>query len=352
MKKLFYTAILLAFGASAAAQGYDPLISLYKYQPLNINPALTGNMDAKWRMSLAYRDQWQIIHRPYRDFMGSFDINLPINAWNGNIWGFGINVVNDDQGDAKLVNRRYNLSFSLGQYLDPRQEHSLSVGFQGGLGQRAINYDNVYWDNQWAGQGFALYLDPGEPLISDVKSYLDLSTGIQYSYSGDGLVDINGGLSMYHFNTPDVGLFNDTANTELQQRNNVHFEMVHRIRKNSMFATKPSFLYSRQHDRGNLIVGNQFMFLFNEGTRTTGKRSEASMSLGLFGRFGKASTDVIGSMILEIAGFTFGAAYDIPVGTISQVTGAQGAFELMIGYRSGYRRGLFNSYSRFKKGKL
>lgn len=352
MKKLLYTALFLAIGAGVTGQGYDPLVSLYQYQPLNINPAFTGNMSAKWRANLVYRDQMAAVHRPYRDILGSVDINLPINAWGGNIWGIGFNVVNDDQGDALLLNRRYNLNFSIGQYLDPRQEHSISVGFQGGLGQRSIDYGNTYWDNQWVGQGFARYLDPNEPLLSDVKSYFDLSTGLQYSYTSDGLVDISTGVSMYHFNNPDVSLYIDTAETVLQRRHNVHFELVHRIRDNSMFATRPSFLYSRQHDRGNLLIGNQFQFLFKEGTRTTGKRSEASMSLGVFGRFGRKATDVVGSLVFELAGFTFGAGYDIPLGSVNNVTGAQGAVEFMIGYRSGYRRGLFNNYSRFKKGKL
>lgn len=353
MKRSIFILIgCVMLGSVSNAQGYDPMLTMYHYQPLNINPAYTGNMDSKWRMHAVYREQGYIVSRPYRAFQSSFDMNLPINAWGGNIWGAGISVVNDDQGDAYLVNRRINLNFALGQYLDPRQEHSISVGFQGGLGTRAIDYGDTYWDVQWVGEGFQRDAPSGEPLITDVNTYMDLSTGVQYTYMTDGLVDMSGGISMYHINTPDNSLYFDTAGFDLKRRWNVHYEFEHRIRNGSMFATKPSVLYSRQHNRANLMIGNQFKFLFTEGTRSTGKRNESSMTLGLYGRFGKQVYDALGTITFEFAGFTFGAGYDIPLGSFNSVNGFEGAFEFMLGYRAGYRRGLYNKYSPHRKGKL
>lgn len=347
--------ILLGFvmlGSVSKGQGYDPMITMYRYQLLNINPAYAGNTNSKWQMNAVYREQGYVVSRPYRVFQGSFDMNLPLNVWGGNIWGFGINVVNDDQGDSYLVNRRVNLDLAVGQYLDPREEHSLSVGIQGGLGMRAIDYTDTYWDVQWVGEGFERDAPTGEPLISDVKSYFDVSTGIQYSYMTDGLMDMTGGISLYHINTPDNSLYLDTAGFELKRRFNAHYSMEHRIRNGSMFAMKPSVLYSRQHNRGSLMIGNQFKFLFSEGTRSTGRRNESSMSFGLFGRFGKGVYDALGTIAFEFAGFTFGAGYDVPLGSFNSVNGFEGAFEFMLGYRAGYRRGLYNKYSPHRKGKL
>jgi len=362
MKRILTAILLLTacslFEAHAQQYGglYDPMLTMYSFQSQNINPALIGNENHKWKMSAIYREQTYTVHEPFRTASASFDMNLPINAWNGNIWGFGLSFLNDMQGDAFIRNTGIMGSFSLGQFLDPRMQHSISVGFQGGLANRAIDYSEAYWNSQWVGEGFDTKVETGEPLITDVRNYFDMSTGVQYSYFSGELIEFTGGLGVYHVNRPDVSLYIDTANTKLSRRGTVHLDFVHRIRDNSMFALRPSVLYSRQAQRGNLRAGTQFQFLFNEGTRTTGKRSESSISFGLFGRVALPETgsvfDVLGTLSMEFAGFSFGAGYDVPLGSFSTINGYEGAFEFMMSYRAGYRRGLYNKYSPKKKGRL
>ena len=362
MKRIFISTVavvsFLASNVMAQQEGglYDPMLTMYQFQPLSINPAYTGNSDSKWRIATVYREQAYVPHRPFRTTSGSFDMNAPINAWSGNIWGFGLSVVNDDQGDALLRDTKVLGNFSIGQYLDPRLQHSISIGFQGGVASRGIDYSEAYWDRQWVGEGFDPKVATGEPLLPDVRNYFDLSTGAQYTYYSGDLMELYTGVSVYHVNRPDVSLYGDTANTNLSRRINVHADFVHRLRPNSMFAIKPSFLYSRQARRANLRVGTAFQFLFNEGTRTTGKRSESSISMGLYGRMATPPMgsvfDVMGMLSMEFAGFNFGAGYDVPLGSFNTVNGYEGAFEFMLSYRAGYRRGLFSKYSPKKKGRL
>jgi type IX secretion system PorP/SprF family membrane protein len=362
MKRILTAIILLTACSLTAVQAqqyggiYDPMLTMYSFQPQNINPALVGNQNHKWKMTAIYREQSYIPHEPFRTTSASFDMNAPINAWSGNIWGFGISGLDDRQGDAFLRTTNVLGSFSIGQYLDPRLTHSISIGFQGGIASRAIDYTEAYWDRQWVGEGFDTEVDAGEPLLGDVRNYFDLSTGVQYSYFSGDLVEFTGGVGVFHVTRPDVSLYGDTANTKLSRRATVHLDFVHRIRDNSMFALRPSVLYSRQAQRGNFRAGTDFQFLFNEGTRTTGKRSESSISFGLFGRvaFPGMGTvyDVLGTISMEFAGFSVGAGYDIPVGTYNTINGYEGAFEFMLSYRAGFRRGLYNKYSPRKKGKL
>ncbi|MEZ4721194.1 MAG: PorP/SprF family type IX secretion system membrane protein [Flavobacteriales bacterium] len=359
---LLYVASLAISATTMAQNGggvYDPVISMYGTQPLYLNPALCGNMDSKWRATLNYREHGYTVHRPYRTAAGAFDIQLPINAWNGNIWGFGLNFLSDDQGDVRFFDRRINGSFSLGQYLDPRQMHSISVGFQGGLGWRGISYGDVYWDNQWVGQGFDLQIDPNESLDENVKGYFDLSTGLQYTYYSGKLTEFTGGVSMYHVNRPDVSLLNDTSGTSLQRRYNIHAELTQRIREGNNWAIKPNFLYSRQVQRSLITGGTKFQFLFSEGTKTTGKLSESSVTFGGFIRGSKPDTisgtslTFIATVQMEFAGFSFGGGYDVPIlGTYLGLNGFEGGFEFMISYRAGHNRGLYNKYSPHRKGRL
>lgn len=362
MKRILTAIILLTACSLTDVQAqqygglYDPMLTMYSFQPQNINPALVGNQNHKWKMTAIYREQSYIPHEPFRTTSASFDMNAPINAWSGNIWGFGLSGLDDRQGDAFIRNTNILGSFSIGQYLDPQLKHSMSIGFQGGIANRAIDYGEAYWNRQWVGEGFDTEVETGEPLLTDVRNYFDLSTGVQYSYYSGDLIEFTGGVGVFHVTRPDVSLYGDTANTKLSRRATVHLDFVHRIRDNSMFALRPSVLYSRQAQRANLRAGTDFQFLFNEGTRTTGKRSESSISFGLFGRvaFPEMGTvyDVLGTISMDFAGFSFGAGYDIPVGTYNMINGYEGAFEFMLSYRAGYRRGLYNRYSPRKKGKL
>lgn len=348
MKKILYIVSILLFAQSSFAQGIDPQFSGYYAQPLQMNPALTGNMESKWRVTASFREQDYVISQPYISGAGSFDINLPINAWSGNIWGLGINYVYDDQGDARIRNHRMNVSASVGQYLDPREEHSISVGFMGGIGSRSINYDNVYWDSQWFGTGFALFIDPGETLPAEARSYIDLNTGVQYRYQGE-ITQANVGYAMFHANTPDNSLYIDTNGFQLERRHTVHGMLESRFTDNNMFALRPSFMFTRQGKINNLIFGSDFVFYFNEPTRTTGKRRQYSMSLGVHHRLLK---DVVGSISFNLAGFYLGTLYDISVSPLSELNGYQGAYEVFVGYRAGFRSGSNSRYMPHRKGKL
>lgn len=348
MKKIIIIAIAIFIAGPSISQGIDPQFSSYYMQPLQVNPALTGVMESKWRMTTTFREQDYVIAQPFISGMGSFDINLPINAWAGNIWGFGINYIYDDQGDARIRNNRINLSASVGQYLDPREEHSISVGFMGGIGTRSINYDNVYWESQWIGTGFATFIGSGETLPAEARGYFDLSTGAQYSYRGE-ITNLNIGYGMFHANRPDNSLYIDTNEFRLERRHTVHGMLESRFTEDNMFALRPSFMFTRQGKINNLIFGSDFVFFFNEPTRTTGKRKEYSMSLGLHHRWMK---DVVGSIAFNLAGFYMGSLYDISVSRLSELNGYQGAYEIFIGYRAGFRSGSNSRYAPFKKGKL
>jgi type IX secretion system PorP/SprF family membrane protein len=359
MKKLIIlTLILISIGFETSAQGIDPQLSLFNDQPTYMNPALVGNFDYKWRVNTSYRDQYSSISTPYRTIATSFDINLPINAWAGNIWGFGLSVFQDAQSDVAYTSTNFNASFSIGQYLDPRENHSLSVGFLGGYGQRAIDYSNLnYWDSQWVGTGFQLGRPTGEPFNNDVRGYADLSTGLQYTYNGEGLVDVRAGLAMQHFNRPEIGLYRDGQGFQMDRQFGIHADMEYRFNRDSRFYIRPSAYYTIQGEINNMIIGNDFVFMFNEPTRTTGKRKEYSMTLGVFHRAGfalkePAAKDAIATIKLNLAGFTFGSAYDFNIGSNSSLTGYQGALEVFVSYKAGFKKGSVNGYQRFKTGKL
>ncbi|MDP4764145.1 MAG: hypothetical protein NWR97_10820, partial [Salibacteraceae bacterium] len=136
----------------------------------------------------------------------------------------------------------------------------------------------------------------------------------------------------------------------------LHTDFEYRFNRDSRFYIRPSGYATIQGQITNAIVGNDFVFMFNEPTRTTGKRKEYSMTLGVFHRLGLqkngTSKDAIATIKLNLAGFTFGTAYDASIGSQRVLTNYQGALEVFVCYKAGFQKGSVNGYQKFKTGRL
>ena len=88
MKKqlvLFYSVLLLITGALKAQ---DFHLSMYDAAPMFLNPALTGVVDANFRVHAQYRNQWRsVAFKPYNTALISLD--APVGKW-----GFGGQIMN------------------------------------------------------------------------------------------------------------------------------------------------------------------------------------------------------------------------------------------------------------------
>jgi len=56
MSRFLHIALILFVAWKLSAQ--DPHFSQYYFTPLEVNPALTGIFEGKYRASMSYRDQW------------------------------------------------------------------------------------------------------------------------------------------------------------------------------------------------------------------------------------------------------------------------------------------------------
>ena len=81
IKKLYVVPAVVCIAAVSQAQ--DPGFSQFFSSPLNVNPALTADINGKWRVITNYRNQWIGPADPYTTGTISFDSkifqNLPGN---------------------------------------------------------------------------------------------------------------------------------------------------------------------------------------------------------------------------------------------------------------------------------
>src|SRR5215203_6859937 len=100
MKKNQNIVLIILLTISSCCYGQDPSFSQFFSSPLNINPALTANINADWRLISNLRDQWHGPASPYLTGSVSYDRkifqNKVLNVEEGNVMGIGGMVMFDD----------------------------------------------------------------------------------------------------------------------------------------------------------------------------------------------------------------------------------------------------------------
>src|SRR3982750_1309923 len=114
-KAAFFTLILLC----NYCYGQDPSFSQFFSSPLNINPALTANINSDWRLISNLRDQWIGPAAPYMTGSISYDRKIMQDkvpgVEEGNVMGIGGMLMLDRAmgGVAKSVWGSLDLSYQI-----------------------------------------------------------------------------------------------------------------------------------------------------------------------------------------------------------------------------------------------
>ena len=209
LKILLYVSLLIVEQVSAQ----DPSFSQFFSSPLNINPALTANINADWRAIANFRDQWIGPASPYVTGTISYDQKMfqkkiP-NVEEGNIFGMGGMLMFDKAmgGVVKSTYASMDLSYRV-KLTNGDKRHILGAGFGTIYGHRRIDFNGIDFEEQFTGYGFNTNLPTGESSLSSMKPYFSVSTGLLYSYTTEkSNLDI--GASAFHVNKPKQTFLKD-----------------------------------------------------------------------------------------------------------------------------------------------
>src|SRR6188474_1560310 len=94
MKKLKQFVVYVFVMIAIQSKAQDPNFSQFFSSPLNINPALTANINADWRAIANFRNQWIGPASPYITGTISYDTKMfqkkfPGQENDGNVFGLG-----------------------------------------------------------------------------------------------------------------------------------------------------------------------------------------------------------------------------------------------------------------------
>ena len=331
---LFPLAVMSSFCAGAQ----DARFSNWAATPQLVNPALTGLMNGEYRVTANFRDLYssRLGAEGFRSVAAGVEMRRP--AGNGNFYGLGLQVQQDQGGTSEFRRSQALLSGSYQQGLGSLGRrgagHFIVGGAQVGVGTRGIDINKLVFSNQYFVDVTTrdAYLDTnlptGELFGGSNSLYVDASAGVGYFANFGDRKGFYVGGAVYHLNAPDVSPTGG-APDRLDQRYTFHAGGELPVGGGSM-SLLPSARVLTQGPGFDALVGSSLRYT-ERGWR------EVALRAGLYAQVnneleGAGLHAMIVSIGLETERLRFGAAYDIATDEIGTITNSRGGWELSVIY--------------------
>ena len=306
--------LMMVMAANAGAQ--DIHFSQFSSSPSTLNPASTGVYEGQFRFVYNFKDQWKSIAFPYRTNSFSFDMPFAREFISKGAMAAGISVLADKAGDLKVGTTLINLSYSANKYLN--RENNVSLGLQGGFGQRVMKGDDAeqQWDERYDPNSADGY-NPNIPVSGNGVqnfSYGDFSAGLLWSYKNDNNFRAHAGAAFFHLNQPNQTSLGGGEKEKLPAKIAIHGGASIPIKDNAL-AVIPQLLILSQGPQFEGNVGALVKIRLQEPSRYTGEITETAVYIGGWYRFSDA---FILNARLDWKNFAVGMSYDINISKINQ----------------------------------
>jgi len=331
IKKLV-VAILSGMWVMATASGQDPSFSQFFSSPLNINPALTANIDGKWRFISNLRDQWVGPASPYATGTVSFDTRiLEDKIRETSTFGVGGMMMYDKAMQGALKSSSVSLNTSINITLsEDNATQRLGIGIGGIFGSKRVDFSKLDFGEQFTGYGFDTNLPTAEVALSNMKPYLSTSIGILYSITTDNS-NLDLGAAAFHLNRPKQSVLDD-PNQYLAARYVAHANFDTYL--NDLVVLNANSIYQRQETTEYFSVGGGLGYFL------TGDPEDVVLNLGLWYWLKNAIIPYVG---VKYQNIQFGLSYDITVSKLSRAAEKPKSFELSVIIRSKKPKGFIRS---------
>ena len=311
--------IMLGWFLSNSLMAQDIHFSQYMNSPLNLNPALSGFHDSKFRFILNHRNQWSSVTVPYKTYSAAADMQIWKRKRQSDMFGLGVLFNNDQAGDSRYGTTQGALSLSYVKALNRTNRNLLAFGAQLFYSQRSIDYSQLYFPSQWNGNSYDPNLQTGENFTVNSFSYLDVSAGIHWFSIINNKLRFNTGLSVWHINQPAQSLMNDNS-IKLDIKYLLYTEVqINLDRTNILF---PSIYYAHQGPYNEITLGMRYKHIVHHN-----KQNYTAMNIGLFARNSDAIILQVG---LDYKKFSVVGSYDLNYSSLHVASNYLGGFEIAI----------------------
>ncbi len=318
---LFITVFFFSLLFTGRVNAQDPSFSQFFSSPLNINPALTANINSDWRLISNYRDQWIGPASPYVTGTVSYDSKIfqnkiPNVENEGNIMGLGGMLMFDRamSGVVKSTYASLNLSYNIKITETDAYTERIAVGFGAIYGSRNMDFSRLDFEEQFTGFGFNRNLPTGENALYNLKPYVSASAGITYSALTEKS-NFDAGVSAFHLNKPRQTFLKDD-NEFLAMRKVAHINFETFV--SDLVVFNSNAIYQFQREANYFSVGAAMGYYVGSG-------AETMLTAGLWYWSKNA--------VIPYAGFVYkdlqvGLSYDITTSKLNQAPRRPNSWEV------------------------
>lgn len=329
---LYLAFFLFLFIQTADAQ--DPRFAQFYASPLSLNPAMTGVHEGQFRVVANYRELYNSVlgNQPFRTIATSFDYRHQINR--GSYVGLGVNVMRDAAGVSNFNRQAGGLSASIMKQLGGGRYSSvdqfLVAGAQVGFGQHSLNWNNLWFSNQYDAANAAVNFDnaSGEGMMENTSDmYVDFNAGVLWYALFDDRRSLYIGGALHHVNSPNISFLDEVD--ELPARWVAH--MGGELPMGNELSLLPAIAVMGQNQSLSTTAGANFRY-------TNREWRELAMRVGGWAHVvnqldsGFALDAITVAAILELEDWNLGFSYDVTTSTLTNANNGRGAFEVSLIY--------------------
>jgi len=313
--RLFLLIFTMDFLVPVSSMSQDINFSMFKLNPIFLNPANTGNFYGNWRFAANYRNQWAATSA-FTTASASMDKRFKIA---GQSFAAGVIFLNDEAGVGGVS---YNKLYGSLTYSNHFGKNYFYIGIQGGFVTGSVN--NWYNWNSSTGD----FSSPnGEENFGENTSYFDLNAGVVWKRKVH-IFEPEIGFALSHINTPGNSFLSGTEEKEAIKYT-MHIDILTHL-SDQVYAS-PAFAYFGREGASLTLAGSDVGYKFT-GNRTAVRTVYGGVYLrnGIFANI-DALNFLIGS---EIGRLKIGLSYDVNISDLGKSSGNNlGAFEVGIQYR-------------------
>jgi type IX secretion system PorP/SprF family membrane protein len=312
--EFYFCMILSLSGIPSFAQ--DIHLSQPFMNPILLNPALTAEGDADWRVMANYRSQWRSLGTPFITNSLGFDKKLVLLDQHIGVGGL---VLYDQSGDGNLTNfgAGFSVSYerSIGQLL-------LRGGLSGTYITKQIDLNKLTFPEQYdrTQGGFNSTFDNLEPVSAVTSSFFDLTLGINASYQFNKRFSAGFGVSNYHLNQPTESIFAE----DNKRKPFYNYQIFAAYAYNSRLTFEPYFVYSFLSKASQLLVGTELNYTLIDQPQQI---EYVIGGIGARAGFNRNFDALIAKVGIGFKRLEVGVSYDFTLSTLRQVANHRGALE-------------------------
>ena len=334
MKKVIIVLVLFITAAPMMAQqGYNS--SLWMQSPSLFNSGAVASGSEDYSFFTNCRLQYLTVDGSMmRTNTLSTGFKISDGAYSNNNFGIGLNVVNDQAGDNKLMTTAITIPINYSIQMDDRNK--FSVGIAPGIYLQSYDPALQNWQSDWTGNGYnGLNGDPifiNSNLSRSSYGALDINSGLYYQHVRRNKTRIYSGISLNHLTKQKINFTNTADKLYAQLVVNVGADITTR-RKD--LKIQPQMMYFRNGPSNNMIFGIGCEHILESGSVVTNINKSKAFSYAAYYRWKDA---VVATVNYKFKNFKFGIAFDANISRLNAATSGIGAVEVYFKSMHIYRK--------------